>query len=204
MKRGFLLFAFFTVLAGVASAQRLPELAAPENYKLTFAPDFEKDNFTGDETIQMRVLKPTAEIVLNAAEIEFGQVTVSSGGDTQVAKVTLDTTREMATLALDHAIEPGAASVHIKYVGILNDELRGLYLGRDKDGRKYAVTQFESTDARRAFPSFDEPDYKATFDLTVIADRGHVAISNAKVLSDTPGPGAVSYTHLTLPTILRV
>ena len=194
MKRGFLSFAFLMVLAGLASAQRLPELAVPENYQLTFAPDFEKDNFTGDETIQIRVLKPTAEIVLNAAEIEFGEVTVSSGGITQAAKVTLDTTKEMATLALEHSIGPGAATAHIKYVGILNDELRGLYLGKDKDGHKYAVTQLEATDARRAFPSFDEPDYKATFDLTVIADRGHVAISNAKVLSDTPGPGEAKHT----------
>jgi len=194
MKRVFLSFIFLMLGAGLASAQRLPELAVPENYKLTFAPDFEKDNFTGDETIQVRVSHPTAEIVLNAAEIEFGEVTVSSGGATQTAKVTLDKTKEMATLAFDRAIEAGAASVHIKYVGILNDELRGLYLGKDRDGRKYAVTQFEATDARRAFPSFDEPEYKATFDLTVIADRGHVAISNAKILSDTPGPGEAKHT----------
>jgi aminopeptidase N len=194
MKQVSLFFTFFMLVAVVAWAQRLPELAAPANYKLTFAPDFERDDFTGDETIQIRVLKPTAEIVLNAAEIEFREATVSSGGATQIAKVTLDKTKEMATLAFEHAIEPGAANVHITYVGILNDELRGLYLGRDKDGHKYAATQFEATDARRAFPSFDEPEYKATFDLTVIADRGHVAISNGKILSDTPGPGEAKHT----------
>ena len=67
--------------------------------------------------------------------------------------------------------------------------MRGFYLGKDDQGRKYAATQFESTDARRAFPSFDEPDYKATFDITAVADKGTVAISNSKVVSDTPGPG---------------
>ena len=59
--------------------------------------------------------------------------------------------------------------------------MRGLYLGKDDHGRKYAATQFEATDARRAFPSFDEPDYKATFDITAVADKGMVAISNQKV-----------------------
>jgi len=194
MKRIFLSLAFLTLMTSVASAQRLPELAVPENYKLNFAPDFDKDNFAGEETIQIRVLKATSQIVLNSLEIEFQEATVSSGGTTQTAKVTLDKEKEMATLGFDKTIQSGPASVHIKYAGILNNELRGLYLGKDKDGRKYAATQFEATDARRAFPSFDEPDYKATFDITVVADKAHAVISNAKVLSDTPGPGEVKHT----------
>jgi aminopeptidase N/puromycin-sensitive aminopeptidase len=83
----------------------------------------------------------------------------------------------------------GPATIHITYTGILNSEMRGLYLGKDDQGRRYAASQFESTDARRAFPSFDEPEYKATFDITAVADKGQVAISNYKVVSDTPGPG---------------
>jgi len=181
-------------MAIVASAQRLPELAVPENYKLNFVPDFGKDNFAGEETIQIRVLKPTSQIVLNSAEIEFQEATVSSGGARQTPRVTVDKEKEMATLAFDKEIQPGPASVHIKYTGILNDELRGLYLGKDKEGRKYAATQFEATDARRSFPSFDEPAYKATFDITVVADKAHAVISNAKMLSDTPGPGESKHT----------
>jgi aminopeptidase N len=194
MKRLFLSFAFLALTAAVASAQRLPELAVPENYKLYFAPDFDKDNFAGEETIQIRVLKPTSQIVLNSAEIEFEEATISSGGTTQTARVTFDKVKEMATLVFDKKIEPGEASLHIKYAGILNDQLRGLYLGKDKEGRKYAATQFEATDARRAFPSFDEPSYKATFDITVVADKAHSVISNEKVLSDTPGPGESKHT----------
>jgi aminopeptidase N/puromycin-sensitive aminopeptidase len=193
MKRIFLWVVFFALLP-FAAAQRLPELAVPENYKLSFAPDFQQDNFEGDETISVRLLKTTSEIVLNSAEIEFHEASITSGGATQQAKVTLDGKREMATLAFAKPIEPGAAQIHIKYSGILNDELRGLYLGKDRDGRKYAVTQFESTDARRAFPSFDEPAYKATFDVSVVVENGMVAISNGKVLSDTPGPGAAKHT----------
>src|SRR6202022_86155 len=72
--------------------------------------------------------------------------------------------------------------------------MRGLYLGKDDQGRKYAASQFEATDARRAYPSFDEPDYKATFHLTAVAHKGHVAISNSKIISDTPGPGENQHT----------
>ncbi len=193
MKRIFLWVGFFTLLP-FAAAQRLPEVAVPENYKLSFAPDFQKDNFAGEESIQIRILKSTSQIVLNSAEIEFQSATIANGATAQKARVALDKQKETATLAFDTPVPPGPATLHIKYSGILNDELRGLYLGRDKDGRKYAVTQFEATDARRAFPSFDEPAHKATFDVSVVADKDMSAISNAKVLSDTPGPGPGKHT----------
>src|SRR6266446_6432957 len=169
--------------------QRLPELARPLNYKLNFAPDFEKNIFAGQETISIRVLKPTSEIVLNAAEIDFLSASITSAGIAQQAKVTLDKDKQMVTLAVEKTLAPGSATIQVHYNGLLNDELRGFYLGKDEQGRKYAVTQFEATDARRAFPSFDEPAYKATFDITAVADKGQIAISNYKVISDTPGPG---------------
>lgn len=181
-------------LSSLTLAQRLPELARPENYKLSFAPDFEKNTFSGQETIAIQVLKPTSEIVLNAVEIDFQAASIKSAGATQDAKVTLDKDKQTATLTVEKALPPGPATIQIHYTGLLNDELRGFYLGKDEQGRKYAATQFESTDARRAFPSFDEPAYKATFDITVIADKKHVAISNAKILSDTPGPAEGKHT----------
>jgi aminopeptidase N len=184
----------FLLSASLVSAQRLPELASPEKYQLTLTPNFTTDKFAGEETIRVRVPKPTSQIVLNSAEIDFQSATVTSGGITQTAKVTLDKEKEMATLAFGKEIPAGAASLHIVYNGILNNELRGFYLGKDKEGRKYAVTQFEATDARRAFPSFDEPAYKATFDVTVVADKGLTAISNGRVLSDRPGPGTDQHT----------
>ena len=171
-----------------SSAQRLPELARAINYQLTFAPDFEKNIFSGQETISIEVLKPTNEIVLNAVQIDFLETSITSGGVTQEAKVSVDKAKQIATLMVEKTISAGHATIQVHYNGLLNDELRGFYLGQDEQGRKYAVTQFESTDARRAFPCFDEPAYKATFDITVIADKQHVAISNAKVLSDRPGP----------------
>ena len=99
MKKIFWSCAFFMLLCGVAAAQRLPELAVPENYQLSFAPDFEKDNFAGEETIQVRVLKATSQIVLNSAEIDFLETTVTSGGATQKANVSVDKEKEMASLS---------------------------------------------------------------------------------------------------------
>jgi aminopeptidase N len=87
----------------------------------------------------------------------------------------------------------GPASIHITYTGHLNNKLRGFYLSR-ANNRKYAITQLEATDARRAFPSFDEPAFKATFAVSVTIDSGDTAISNGRVLSDTPGPGAGKHT----------
>jgi aminopeptidase N len=189
MKRILAVLSFLVLIISMAAAQRLPEVARPENYKLSFTPDLDKATFEGDEIISIRVLKSTSEITLNSADIDFHEVSISSAGITQKATVTPEKDKEMVVLAVEKPLAAGPATIHITYSGILNSEMRGLYLGKDEQGRKYASTQFESTDARRAFPSFDEPDYKATFDITAVADKGLVAISNQKVVSDTPGPG---------------
>src|SRR6202166_544032 len=188
MKRILASLTFALITLSMAVAQRLPEVAAPENYKLTFTPNLEKATFEGDEIISVRLLKPTSEITLNAVDIDFHEVTITSGGTTQKATVTPEKEKEMVVLSVEKPLAAGAATIHVIYSGILNSEMRGLYIGKDDQGRKYAATQFESTDARRAFPSFDEPDYKATFDITAVADNGLVAISNSKVLSDSHGP----------------
>src|ERR1700728_3261907 len=189
MKRTFAVLSFVVLTISLASAQRLPEIARPENYKLTLSPDLDSAKFEGEETLTIRVLKPTSEITLNAADIDFHEVTIASGGATQKAKLTAEKEKEMVVLSVEKPLAAGTATIHIRYTGILNSEMRGFYLGKDDQGRKYAATQFEATDARRAFPSFDEPDYKATFDITTVAPKGMVAISNQKAVSDTPGPG---------------
>jgi aminopeptidase N len=172
-----------------AEGSRLPRLAAPDHYTLVITPDLATATFTGEATIDIRVLQRTPRIILHAAEITVGRATVEAAGRTQDASVTLDAEDQTATLTVREALAPGPARIAIAYTGILNDQLRGLYLSQ-ANGRRYAVTQLEATDARRMYPSFDEPAMKATFDLTAIIDEGDEAISNGAIVSDTPGPVA--------------
>jgi aminopeptidase N/puromycin-sensitive aminopeptidase len=185
--------AFLIALPGFAGAQRLPLNVVPENYDLTFTPDLSKAAFTGVETIQVKVLKPTASITLNAAELQFASVAVIQGDLIQPAQATFAPEKEQATLSVAQEIQAGPASIRIEFSGVLNDQLRGFYLAKTKL-RNYAVTQLEATDARRAFPSFDEPAFKATFDITLIIDKADTAISNGRLMADVSGPGADKHT----------
>jgi aminopeptidase N len=193
MRRSVVFFVLTLALLAAAEGQRLPGGVLPVHYQITLEPIFADNTFHGEETIDVQVLAPTASITLNAAEINFGEVTVTSGGKTQPAKVAADPQKEMATLTVAEALAAGPASLHIRFTGALNDKLRGFYLSTTKR-RKYAVTQFEATDARRAFPCFDEPALKATFEITAIVDNGDTAISNGKIVADTPGPVAGKHT----------
>ena len=181
---------FFAALAAVlaltsfARAQRLPEGVHPESYTLILTPDLKAATFTGDETITVTLEKPSKTITLNAAEITFVSVAVAG----QTATVSLDPDKEQATFTFANTLPAGKVTLAIKYTGILNGQLRGFYLSKTAR-RNYAVTQFEPTDARRAYPSFDEPALKATYSLTLIIDKGDTAISNTDIISDTPGPG---------------
>ena len=99
----------------------------------------------------------------------------------------------MAVLTVPVRLPAGPATIRITYTGLLNDKLRGFYLSK-ANGRSYAVSQMEATDARRAFPCFDEPAKKATFDIALMIDAADSAISNGRQVSDTPGPETGKHT----------
>src|SRR5579859_3207315 len=193
MKRIF--FSAIITLLWVPSsrAQRLPDNVIPESYDLNFEPDLSAATFSGDETIHVRLLKAATSVVLNSAEIEIKEASIASGDFKQAAFFKTDDKLETATITVPNMVPAGPAEIHIRFTGILNDKLRGFYLSQTAR-RRYAVTQFEATDARRAFPSFDEPDKKATFDITLVVDKGDTAISNEKLIADTPGPGDGKHT----------
>src|SRR5450631_485526 len=183
------------VLASIhySSAQRLPATVLPEHYSLTLTPDLKAATFAGVESIDVTVKTSVSSITLNSAEIAFQSVTVSAAGQEQNAVVSLDAEKQQATFAFPAPIPAGNAVLSIAYTGILNDELRGFYLSKTHR-RNYAVTQFEPTDARRAFPSFDEPAFKASYDVSLTVDSADTAISNSPIASDTPGPESGKHT----------
>ncbi len=170
-------------------AQRLPKTVVPSNYKLFLDPDISGQKFSGEETIAVQVQQPTSEIVLNSLGLEIALAEVTAGGATMPAQIAYDQPSEMVRLTFAKPVPAGAATLHLKYSGKLTAGLRGLYLSKSAR-RQYAVTQFEGTYARMMFPGFDEPGFKATFDLSVVADKGDTAISNGHIIKDEPIAGS--------------
>lgn len=195
-------FALALLVPVFAFSQRLPRTVFPVHYDITLTPHLADETFEGKESIAVSVQQPTREITLNALEIEFKSVTIESksspGADSpstqsQNGEVKLDPEKEMAILTFPRPVQPGPATIRIEFSGKLNRDLRGFYVG-DSPAGKYAASQGEATDIRRAFPAFDEPAMKATFGIAMIVDKGDTAISNTAVASDTPGPGPNQHT----------
>ena len=149
---GAVLACLFATIANSANAQRLPSTVVPERYTLSLTPDLKSATFAGVESIDVVLKNPTNSITLNSAEIAFQSVMITGAGKQQTAAVTLDANNQQATFRFSQTLPAGKAKLAIRYTGILNNELRGFYLSKT-ERRNYAVTQFESTDARRAFPS---------------------------------------------------
>ncbi len=172
---------------------RLPTTVVPERYELTLAPDLANWIFTGEEKISIDVREPVREIVLNAAELELQSVELRlADGRVLPGRPSLDAENEQATLSFSENVPMGRHELQIEFSGILNDKLHGFYRSTYKDesgqDRRLASTQFESTDARRAFPCWDEPACKAVYQVTLVVDEKLTAISNARVVRETALP----------------
>jgi len=185
--------AALTLTATTGTAQRLPATAVPEHYELTFRPDVARATFEGRETVRVRVLQPTESIVMNAVGLEVRDATIETGGRERPAAITLDPARELVSFRTGATLRPGVATLRMTFRGTLKGDLRGFYLSQSGPHR-YAVTQLEPTDARRMFPSFDQPEFKATVDLTAVIPSGQTAISNGAVVGRTEGPAAGVHT----------
>ena len=173
------------IIAPSLFAQRLPQNVVPSHYSLSLDPVIAEKIFSGEETIDVRVRTATKEIVLNSLDLDITEAEVKSGNTTQKAAVAYDKPQEMVRLSLPQPVPIGPAQLHLKFSGKLTEGLRGLYLSKGSH-RQYAVTQFEGTYARMMFPCFDEPAFKATFDLTIMADNDDTAISNGRIAKDEP------------------
>ena len=169
----------------------LPSNVRPRHYQITLQPDLDKFTFDGLELIEIEIAETASDIVLNADEMQVHTATLVQDGSSQPATaITLDGELETVTLSFANAIEPGAAQLDLRFTGALNDKLRGFYRSQyvnpEGETAYLATTQFEATDARRAFPCWDEPSCKATFQLTLNIPTQMVAVSNTPII-DTAG-----------------
>ena len=176
----------------------LPETARPSKYRIKLQPDLKNFTFDGEQSVDLLILEATSTIVLNSIDLEISNTTLHANRTTLTSKsVTIDKDAETATLDFGETIQPGDARLEMVFTGELNDKLMGFYrseyTSQDGETRYLATTQFEPTDARRAFPCWDEPAKKATFEVTLVFSDEYQAVSNTPVVEEAvPGPGLKS------------
>ncbi|CAN0367376.1 unnamed protein product, partial [Phaeothamnion confervicola] len=144
-------------------------------------------SFDGHVDIAVAVNEPVQQLVLNAIELSIDGVQV----DGTEASFRLDEKTER--LIVDASLAIGTYTLSITFRGTLNDKLRGWYRStyRDEAGeeRVIATSQMQATDCRRAFPCWDEPDFKAVFDVTLIVEPELLAVSNGEEIQRSPHDG---------------
>lgn len=161
---------------------RLPRHILPERYAITLKPDLESFTFEGEEVISLNVTKADKTVTLHARDLEVVTAEFLRGKkEVWTSKITYDTKKETVTLVFPKQLPKGKGKIRLVFRGVLNDKLRGYYRSsfvHNGQTKHLATTQFEATDARRAFPCFDEPNIKAVFDVTLVVPVHHEAISN--------------------------
>jgi len=175
----------------------------PINYNLTFEPDLKKFVFAGTEIITVSCKKLTNQIIMHCAELKIKSCIVQSGNTVISSTPKTNEKKEELSIKLGKKIK-GVITIYLEFQGILNDRLLGFYRSKyEQNGKtKYlATTQFEAADARRAFPCWDEPESKATFEISIIADNQYSAISNMPVESKKKFKTKTLYTFQKTPLV---
>ncbi|MBN3293815.1 PSA aminopeptidase, partial [Polypterus senegalus] len=172
--------------------ERLPSDVRPVNYGLSLKPDLIDFTFEGKLEASVEVTQPTNQIVMNCADIDIITATFAPEGAEEINATGFNYQNEdeKVTLSFPSVLQKGSGTLKIDYVGELNDKMKGFYRSKytipSGEIRYAAVTQFEATDARRAFPCWDEPAIKATFDIVLIVPKDRVALSNMNVIDRKP------------------
>ena len=169
---------------------RLARTAVPRRYDLAMRPHLDTATFEGTVVVDLDVVEAADCITLNAAELEISSAELTSPtGEVLTAAALLHPEEERLELSFGSPVKAGVGyRLALAFTGVLNDHLRGFYRSTFKspEGQEVtiATTQFEATDARRAFPCWDEPDFKATFKVTLDVPEGCVGLSNGPVTSE--------------------
>lgn len=172
---------------------RLPRSVLPKHYDLLLALNLPGEGYFGQVAIQMEIREATRTIVLHAVELKISNASLTIGERSFSGSVSLDSESQTAAVEFSDPLTVGSGILRLSFAGCLNQQMKGLYEARVGDER-YAFTQFEATDARRAFPCFDEPGFKATFAIAVEMPEHLDAISNMEPESQ----------HVTSPQRKRV
>jgi aminopeptidase N len=163
---------------------QLPRTAVPHHYAILVTPHADRLTFDSTVSVDLDVVRPTRTLVLNAADLKLASATLqpASGGAVRAARISVDAKAETATLTFPSEVAAGAYRLTIRYSGKINTQANGLFAldYKNKEGKdaRSLFTQFEAADARRFVPSWDEPDYKATWDLTARVPANQMAVSN--------------------------
>jgi puromycin-sensitive aminopeptidase len=171
---------------------RLPRDVFPRRYDLEIAPDLDAGTFEGKVTATIDLVRTRQSLVLNAEELVLEEVRVEAAGRELPGTVKDLPELQQVVLEFPEELQPGTHRLTIRYHGRLAQDLRGFYRAvvRDPDGEEtvMAATQLEATEARRVFPGWDEPDFKAIFSVTLVVAAGLAAFSNGREIARVTEP----------------
>ena len=164
---------------------KLPKQVVPIEYSIRIVPDVDRLVFAGSETVKLDVRTPVHQLVLNALELKITRAAVD-GKILPATAIKNDDRRELLTLALGHELPPGNHTVEFNFAGKINQQGQGLFYARYQEQgtgttKTLLGTQFEATDARRFFPCWDEPSFRARFQLTVVVPENWLVVSNMPI-----------------------
>src|SRR6266536_3307276 len=165
-----------------------PKEVVPVEYSIRRVPNIDRLALTGMETIKLSGRSPVRQLVLNALELEITEASVDAVALPKSA-IKIDKKKELLTLALLSELQPGDHTLALRFEGKINEAGQGLFYMRyqehgSRTKKLMLGTQFEATDARRFFPCWDEPAFRARFQLTTVVPENWLAISNMPVESE--------------------
>nr|XP_012420004.1 PREDICTED: endoplasmic reticulum aminopeptidase 2 isoform X2 [Odobenus rosmarus divergens] len=194
---------------------RLPSMVIPLHYDLLVHPNLTSLDFVGSEKIEVLVRDATQYIILHSKDLEVMNVILQSEEDLRYRKpgkklnvLSYPAHQQIALLVPEKLMADLRYSVAINFQAKLANGFEGFYKStyRTRGGktRIVAVTDFEPTEARTAFPCFDEPLFKANFSIKIRRESGHIALSNMPKVSVYASPDKWSQTHYALEASLKL